>query len=308
VKNTIFVAIGAYNEPELELTISNCLKMAEFPERIHFGVAAHYHNMSFPNLGFENAKVIKIKYPGMLGLGFSRLAANSLYDNEDYYLQIDGHSLFERNWDTKLLNSYKVLEKEFEKPIISNYVPWWSVNEDSSINFYNPDQENHPAVIKHNQEILGDYPYQDSYDVDWSNKEYIEHFNIAGHFIFSKPQILEDLIPDYRIVYAGEEFLFALRAWTRGYRMFAIPNPIVWHKNKHHGFLHPKDRMFGSQNEKTHNHFVVRNEYSAKLTREILTGKYVGYWGSPSLELLQQYEKAANIDYKDFYRRVDKNV
>ena len=36
--------------------------------------------------------------------------------------------------------------------------------------------------------------------------------------------------------------------------------------------------------------------------KDILTGKVIGEYGSPSLELLKEYEKLAKVDYKKFYK------
>ena len=37
-KETIFVSIAAYRDPELEKTIADCFEMAEFPNRLVIGV------------------------------------------------------------------------------------------------------------------------------------------------------------------------------------------------------------------------------------------------------------------------------
>ena len=36
--------------------------------------------------------------------------------------------------------------------------------------------------------------------------------------------------------------------------------------------------------------------------KDILTGKVIGEYGSPSLELLKEYELAAKVDYEKFYK------
>ena len=38
----VFVAIAAYREPELELTIRSCIDNASHPERLRFGVCLQY--------------------------------------------------------------------------------------------------------------------------------------------------------------------------------------------------------------------------------------------------------------------------
>jgi hypothetical protein len=36
-----------------------------------------------------------------------------------------------------------------------------------------------------------------------------------------------------------------------------------------------------------------------------LTGKIIGDWGASSLDLLKEYEKAANISFEDWYKKRD---
>ena len=41
--------------------------------------------------------------------------------DEDYFLQIDSHTIFEKNWDDYLLNYIKTIKRIIDKPIISAY-------------------------------------------------------------------------------------------------------------------------------------------------------------------------------------------
>ncbi len=45
-KETIFIHLPAYRDPELVPTIKDALKNAKYPKRIHFGICRQYH----PNL------------------------------------------------------------------------------------------------------------------------------------------------------------------------------------------------------------------------------------------------------------------
>lgn len=310
---TIFISIAAFNEPELQLTVDNALQMADEPDRLYFGITSHFDDMPHPNFdSYTNVKSAKLSYGGMLGMGICRSIANNFYLGQDYFLQIDGHTLFQQGWDTKVIDRFDLINKDYEKPIISNYVPWWSITKDNEIKNYNPHQEIHSAVIRYKR--LGDptisddlYPQQNIDMIDWSKeiKGYREHANIAGHFIFTIPSFINDVAPDPQLFYSGEESMLATRAWTRGYRMFAIPEPIVWHKNKGDGYIHPRDRMGYPPTEDHLNFFIPKNDVSVERTRNFLTGNDFGYWGAPSKELLQNYERFAKIDFNAYYKKID---
>lgn len=309
---TIFVAISAFNEPELQQTVDSALEMADNPENIYFGISAHYRDMSFPDFrNYKNVRVVNVDSADMLGTGMMMSLANNLYLDQDYFLQIDGHMLFQRHWDTLAISKLEMLLSFCDKPVITNYVPWWSSNEDGSINFYNPDQKEHQLVIQymdidhpHNHKF--DYPLQNGYSVDWTNLDYVEHGNFSGHFVFTLPSYREEAAADPLLMYSGEEQCMALRLWTRGYRMFAIPDPIVWHKNKGHGYVHPNDRWTHPSTEGFINWWQPKDEYSRERTFKFLTGKEFGFWGAPSQEHLQKYEEFVNIDFKEYYKKLSK--
>jgi len=113
---TIFIAVGAYNEPHIKLMIDNCLENAEFPDRVHFGLWLHNNDGAYLDLKeYNNIKVAYIQYPSLLGVPPARLNSLGLYDDEDYYFQVDGHTLFEKNCYTKVINQFEELRKIFDR-------------------------------------------------------------------------------------------------------------------------------------------------------------------------------------------------
>ena len=141
---------------------------------------------------------------------------------------------------------------------------------------------------------------------DAIDKDYLEHTGFSGHFVFTIASFITDVAPDPFIIFMGEEHTTALRAWTRGYRMYGIGDLILWHLNKD-GLDDPEDRNNLEIEEDLKRDLGHRNMVSLERSRDILTGAIIGYWGAPSQVLLEEYEKASNFNFKDFYTRVDKN-
>lgn len=138
-------------------------------------------------------------------------------------------------------------------------------------------------------------------------KPYAEHTIVTAHFIFTIARFIKDVMPDPDIMFMGEEHTTALRAWTRGYRIYGIQDVVLWHLNKD-GIDDPQDRINYVPNDSSYSmHYQTKNSFAIKRTRAILTGELLGYWGSPNQELLQAFEEASNFNFKDFYTRVDKN-
>lgn len=302
---TIFISIIAYNEPDISQTISNCLENAEFPERLRFGVWNHY---SFEKINvdqFPHCKVVDLKYDTLLGVGVARLNALSLYDQEDYVLQIDAHMLFDKNWDTTLVSRYERILQDYRLPVITGYIGWWSRLEDGTITHYSPENNYQSGKMVVTDNLISNNPYQTVHPVDWSNdKPYEEHFGFSAHFVFSLPSFFKDIMPDPEIMFAGEETTTAMRAWTRGYRLFSIKDSIVWHRNKGDGVLYKNDRWKSAGDPQLYMAYERRTKLSEQRTQDILTGNILGYWGAPSLELLREYEEKIGIRFGECYGKL----
>lgn len=305
---TIFVAIVAFNEVDLVDTIENCLQQAEYPERIHFGVVTHYHQMDKPILDYKNLKEISIDYPALLGVGPMRSLAVSLYDQENFFMQLDAHMKFDKHWDSYIVNMYHQVQKDgVESPLFTTYVPWWSVNEDGSINRYSEDNLTYSSFLAFNpDEINRVIPQQLTHWVDWDNlgRDYFEHCGLSAHFIFTKGSFVYDVAPDTDYMFYGEEPTTAIRAWTRGYRMFCTKMPVVWHKNKDltQGVLNEKDRMlFDGSNDLLRQHHINKNRLGEKKAQMVMTGELFGYWGAPDAQALYEYQQASDFDFIYFY-------
>ena len=301
---TIYISIASYNEPYLDLMISNCLENAEYPERIYFGIWCHYNDGNRPNFDkYKNVIYGFTDYPTMLGTNVGRLNAMSFYNKQDYYLQLDAHMLFQKKWDTKIINAFQEIKKNYKNPIISTHVPWWSMS-NGKINYYNNELEVLCSPLKIDT-VVGNsegYPKPTANPLPWGKENYKEHALVTGHFIFSEPSIIENVCPDPQIMYAGEEILQSLRLWTRGYRIFTIRNPIVWHLNKFDGDLYYKDRLMNTEVKgKEHDLHNYKNQIALERVEKILTGEILGYWGAPTLEKLKEFEKIVNVDFKEFY-------
>ena len=304
---TIFVGIAAYNEPDLEQTIQSCLDNAKFSDRVFFGVSSLNNDGNEPNLNrFKNLKHIQMNYETLFGTSINRLTASLLNNKEDYYLQVDGHMLFEKDWDIRLIDHYEEIKESYDKPIITNYVPTRSRAEDGSINFYkNVNDLSCGKIIPMNNlldESQSACLMLSGVGQNWLELNYTEHYLISAHFIFSEMKFIEDIMPDPLLTMVGEETIPAIRAYTRGYRMFAIKPGIVWHKNKWHGVKYEFDRYFDIRNTgEFFEHFDRRQLWAAVRTMEISLGKITGFWGATSIDALKDYEIKSGIDYIKFY-------
>lgn len=316
----IFISVPAFNEPDLVKTIHNAMAQAKDAGRLNFGILYHDTENDFFDLSqFENVKFVRTDHDKMLGVGLSRLLTNSLYNNEEYYFQIDAHTIFDTWWDEKLINYYNEIKKSenIDKIIISQYVPQWHrKNENIILDKIYYDYTALPVYSDTDE--YSDIPLMSTEGVDWStNKSYYEHYGLSAHFLFTSGKFCQEILPDPQILFYGEEPTLAVRAWTRGYRMFAIRHAGIWHKRKVTADGEDtEDNIIDNLKENDRVHFTSKDEYLNEIfmahlhnglqkTRDILTGEILGYWGAASIQSLKEYEEKAGIDFKLFYKEMD---
>jgi hypothetical protein len=131
---SIYVALTSLDDSELIPTVLGAFENASSPENIFVGVHLwsetslkdkFIEKLSpyVKNIRFKFTEMSKDGFKEMVGVGRGRRRALDLYNNEDYLLQIDSHSLFEKDWDKTLVNLLQEA-KEFvgnEKTIITAY-------------------------------------------------------------------------------------------------------------------------------------------------------------------------------------------
>ncbi|EPL3705299.1 GlcNAc-transferase family protein [Morganella morganii] len=246
MKNTIFVSIASYRDPELIPTIKSMIAHAENPENIFISVcwqveeknisiftdigAVEIHSESDDHDIFTlnyNGAIIRIHYVHIYearGACWARYCAEIAYSNEDYFLQIDSHCRFIENWDKEIIDYYLQLCEEIEKPVITGYPPSYT-----------------PAT-KDKEEVLGSgtcrivfNEFTDSdipafKPVGIKNQEHYERGSyIAGGFAFSSGNFTIDVPNDPNLFFLGEEISMSARAFTRGYNVVYPEKIFVWH-------------------------------------------------------------------------------
>jgi hypothetical protein len=135
---TIFVGIPSMADTETSATVRNAIESAEFPERVFIGVSfkdldkKEYSRVlalkeEYPNINVEFIK-LKKRDVSQYGTGDGRYRAQQLYSGQDYMLQVDSHTYFDKNWDSYLIKSFKEFKKEtnIEKFVLTSYIPYYS--------------------------------------------------------------------------------------------------------------------------------------------------------------------------------------
>jgi GT2 family glycosyltransferase len=319
----IFISIISCKEEFLKQTIDSAINNAKYPQNICIGVL----NTTFDDSVYEdhrpNVIVNNLHVKSLPGVGISRMyAINMCPDDADFILQVDAHMIFVKNWDEEIIDSFKDLEKDYEKLIISGMLFNWKKEKDKiyllnikSIEDESFDPNNMPnneyfsktnpygpmvslGTIKNS--LDHGYPITYGYDIDWGNKKYLEIRGVTGPFVFARKKMFMEIQHDPKCVWAADEGIFSMRAWTRGYKIFAISKLILFHLDK--GVTKSKIDWRDEANE---NFQDITMAKSLGRVRRFYLGNEFGYWGAPNKKLLKKYYKFIKFDFKKFYKELE---
>jgi len=232
----IFIALAAYCEPELRLTIESCVTNAIHPERLIFGVCLQYDEDGVEEIRQDciddlipkhRIRIVKYPYTSSQGGCWARNIVQSLYRNEEYTLQIDAHSRLVPGWDEILINMMHELPSR--KPLITGFPPLYYIN-DGKEEFTSGDDLMCVPTTK---------------VATWSEEGWIHHPTeyipenstfprrtrvLSGAFVFTLGRWNIEVNQDPEHLYTGEEFALTLRSYTSGYDLFNPSQIVLWHR------------------------------------------------------------------------------
>lgn len=303
---SIFISVASYRDPQLLQTIKSAITNASDPASLKFGIVNQDTNRNTVDIDFEcNYELILIHPRDAKGVGYARNIAMSMYNGEDYFLQVDSHTQFSKDWDLKCIEQLKLAQKVSgnDKVILSSYPPPYSL--DGNEVFIHTKVVDEMEVEPTRQEV------RLRTDDQWSAQRVLLDNpssgipelskTVLGGFMFA-PGILPSEVPyDKDISFLGEELCFAMRAWTRGWDIYSPAIPIVYHFYKRHGYS-----KIWNDNVVREKNWDQLQEVSQDKQRRVLCGIETGTYGAGSVRTLEEYEKFVGYDFKKVYERLTK--
>jgi hypothetical protein len=228
MKDSIFVSIASYRDDVCNSTLMNLFEMAEKPEKVYVGICQQNKDEDEDCVGKYNNRNVRIKrisYKEAKGPTYARYLCSELYKDEEYYFQIDSHSKFVKNWDTKLILMIEELKsKGVKKPVLSHYP--------LSMDLYNSDKtEEVSRICKPFINSRDMISFMASEVIDTKGEYYLTPF-AAGGMIFCESSFLKELPydPELPYIFVGEEILHSIRFYTNGWDIYTPKENIVYHE------------------------------------------------------------------------------
>ncbi len=233
-RETIFVQIPSYRDPECHLTLRSLFEKAARPERISVGICWQYdpeEDAHFLKAIYPYPERVRIKHYHPLaskGSGWACNEANALWEGETYTLQVHAHMRFEQNWDDYLIQNYK--QCEGDKKLVTFFPPYYHPpldelappeqrNRRIRVNYLGT--ENDPQMVHLTRALMSRR--------DPRRGIYPSPF-VIFNFIFAESGLFKTLPFDPHIYFWGEELAYAVRLWTHGYTIFQLPQPVAYHQ------------------------------------------------------------------------------
>jgi hypothetical protein len=304
-KNTIFVQIASYRDPQLLPTLKDMLSNAEHPENLRIAICwQHSDKDEWDTLDeYKNDsrfRIIDINYSESKGVCWARNSVQQLYQGEKYTLQLDSHHRFVKNWDTELIDMLKGLQKNgHKKPLITSYIPSFDPDNDPAGRVNEPWKMNFDRFIPEGAVFFLPASF-DSWDT--KDKPLPGRF-YSAHFAFSVGEFATEVQHDPEYYFHGEEISIAVRAYTHGYDIFHPHKIVCWHEYTRKG----RTKQWDDDKE-----WVKRNDYCHLKNRKLfeMDGEKrdidFGRYGFGSVRSLEDYEKYSGLSFKK--RAIQKRV
>jgi len=305
---SIFISIASYQDPLLVSTIFSAHDNAQNKDGLIFSICDQsdegikVEEISFANqIHYEHMDPLFSKGPC-----WARHRAQSFFQEEDFFLQIDSHTQFAPGWDSMFieqLNKISSIESDdgyFKKPIITSYPRSFKVLDFDKGLFQLKIGDKHTQVITYRKDSLfskGSFSRQ--IGIPTKHSDITHAILMAAGCIFTKGSFVKEIPYDPNYYFYGEELSMALRAFTKGYSFFHIPDVPLFHLYTDTGNI-PRKLHWDPEDDENR---VVKWKELDKKSLERLDALFAGNVEEPmnlgKERSLEDYASISGIDLKN---------
>ncbi|CAB4175209.1 Glycosyltransferase, GlcNAc [uncultured Caudovirales phage] len=290
---SVFVQLASYEDLEISKTIIKCLENSSKQFTINIGVSVVSKDPAQLNLpALPNVKYTISAPPDNIGLGLSRLMAHEHYDGEDFYLQMDSHTILDEGWDRTVIEQvfdYQLMG--FKKPLLTCYPRnYWYEKGDVVTDALGGDAtEISFTTVRPEQFKQLSIPTQTA----MANREgNIFSKSVSGGCVFTVGAFIK---PNPKLAFYGEEIALAARAYTNGFDLL-LPEKVFMS----HLYYNLDKRDVNNRSlvwEDYPEEFTAMDKISKEEIVNMFTQNWVGenYLGSE--RTLAQYEAFSGLNF-----------
>jgi hypothetical protein len=305
---SIFISIASYQDPLLVSTIFGAYNNARNKDELIFSICDQSDDpINIDDLDFaDQVRYEHVNPVFSRGPCWARHRAQTFYQEEDYFLQIDSHTQFLPNWDELFKEALLKIEAAgltdgyFAKPIITSYPRSFKVLDFERGLFELNTGDKHTQVITYRKDSLfsrGSFSRQ--IGIPTKHTEITHAYLMAAGCIFTRGKFVKDIPYDPNYYFYGEELSMALRAFTHGFSFFHIPDVPLFHLYTDVSNI-PRKLHWDPEDDA--NRAIKWHELEQKsLDRldDLFAGKIEGSMGLGSQRSLKDYAVISGVDLKN---------
>jgi hypothetical protein len=282
----IFVQIASYRDPDLVNTIADLYLKAKNPKSINVGLCHQYGDDAWDNPSIftnrDNIKTISIDHKDSKGACWARSITQTLWQQEEFTLQIDSHSRFEPNWDDNIVQLFN--SQNDAKTVFTAYPSMFTPGQ-------NYEQFDKNIYTCHVYGMKNGFISARPKHIKDRSKPVIATAVAAG-FIFASSSIISDVKYDPEFYFTGEEAALALRLFTNGYNLYHPNINTIYHyytrkEQKKHWSDHKDHYQYTKKSHDRLNCLLKRND----------NYKNIDTYGLGSDRTIEDWRVYSGIDY-----------
>ena len=299
---TIFISIASYCDSLLQATIEGAYAQAIYPERLRFGVVeqtdlAH----QLPVASMPQSKQIRYLAVDRLhsrGAGWARNVAMSLYQEEDWFFQIDSHMLFSSGWDITMLERAEECAEINPQFVISSYP--------NPFNFVDGVPTPQPVTDKILAHVVrGDCDFDACLNLGFIGSPVnqdtpVRGFHLGAGCLFAPGKFVSAFPYDAQIYFLGEEQALAARLFTHGWDIFHVSGMPIYHLYETaENPSRPKHWSVEENTERVHKWDELSTNSRLRVDAVLLGQSDFGVYGLGQQRTMEEFAEFSGIDYKN---------
>jgi glycosyltransferase involved in cell wall biosynthesis len=225
---TIFVNIASYRDSEIKNTVLSLYQNCSDPSLLDTVVVLQGDESEQSCLSeleekdqFPNLRILKYDFLASRGVCWARAQGYRWARDQKYVLQVDSHTVFLPDWDTKIRNQFRKMAKVAQKPILTGYPPPYTKQDETRVLDY--------AQLNLDIEVLEVTGLPFGRSLPRNETTFAEHFHLPCCFIFTTMDFVRTVPYDETIFFWGEETTMAVRSYCKGFRMFVPETHVCFH-------------------------------------------------------------------------------
>jgi hypothetical protein len=296
----IFVSIASYCDPVLPFTLARAVATATAPGRLHFGVVDQSppggQRLAAP--GAARLSQVQVDARDARGPCWARAIAMSLFDGEEWFLQLDSHMDFDAGWDERLIAQAVALGAPQRALVLSTYPDGFALVEGAPVR--RPTTSGVLAqVVRTGTGFAPDHPVLTFQAQPVASTQPLPAFHVGAGCLFAPGRITHEVPYDPWLYFHGEEQAMALRLYTHGWDLFHMPGLPVHHLyNDAASGAPPRPLHWDAQQEagREIGWWALEQRARARLAA-LAAGADLGVYGLGRVRSLADFAAFSGIDY-----------